>query len=122
MRKLKQAHEYYLTDTNYDEFKKLTIGEKLLLSYYTIIQRDDNYVTDKLVIDDICWEDELESLYNALKQFEIDEFILGDTSTALMNALNYFIDKGAKITGNETYRVKELFNSRIEEKGLVIKL
>ena len=114
-----------------EQWKSLSNGKKELVRKYNRIQCEKErefsiyeIITEKLFIEDITWENEYEDLYEAMKELEINEFIFADCSTACLRTLNFFINKGCKIKGNEIYKTEELFgqSERIDHQGIVIEL
>ena len=135
MKELERLSNYLqsLGDKWYEtkEWEKLSEGEKHLVRIYNGIQREKNneyspyeILTDKLFIENIFWENELEELYNSMKKMDIKEFIFANESTACLRTLNFFINKGCKITGNEVYKIEELCGKAQKKhiEGLIITL
>lgn len=98
---------------------ELTPGEfKVAQAYH---QTKTEMDSDKIVIGGILWEKDYQSFLDALKNFEVNEFILNDTSTALMGTLQLLLENGYEVAGVESVK-KETFFGDEEIKGLLIKL
>lgn len=82
------------------------------------------YPNNKLFIEEIVWEKEFEDFYKSLKEFNIDKIIFASGWSNSLSLVNFLIDKGAKVTGNEVYKIESNYSETKKEyyKGLVIEL
>ena len=94
-------------------------GEGIVISAYIRTQKTKG--SDVLVLHKNLWPQEYGEVVEALKENEINEFILKDTSTGLMGTLQYLVENGATIADTKTFTEDKFFNDE-PEKGLLIKL
>lgn len=83
------------------------------------------YVTDYLVIEDIWARLRDDSVKVALTEYEVNEFVLADRSTALMRELIYILNSGYTIKGSIVYARYEIVEgfgdmAIVEDTGLLI--
>lgn len=98
---------------------KINNGEMKVLTAYNYSTKSTD--SEILVFNRLIWESEYEDLLQSLKDYQIDEFIISDTSTGLMSILQFFLKNGYKIEGAKGYLNKDTFIPA-EEPGLHIKL
>lgn len=133
MKELERLYEEMIINKNEEEWKTLNEGEKNIFSQYrnNRYQRqsqkeysDYTIETEKLYITDVIWENELEEAYEFLKRNEIKEIIFASSWSSAMEVLNYLIDKGCKVIGNEVYKIDYNWDGEIrkENKGLLIEI
>lgn len=94
------------------------IGEKIFsrAESYTNNYLDSEYI----VIQDIIWEDEMQSFLDELRKREIDKIVIANTSTALMDFIHFLLTEGCSIEGVKTVRDKDgLYEV---DKGLLVKV
>ena len=98
---------------------KIKSGEGKILKAY--IETQSSTDSDILVVNDFLFKNEFNSAYKALKDNRVEEFILNDRSSGLMQTLQYLLKKGCEIKGSLSYVKFVNVVGRIEE-GLLIKL
>ena len=94
-------------------------GQRIILQSYMLSQR--NYETDLLVLENVIWNQNYESLLQELRTMEIEKVIIANTSTELMDVLHYLLSNGCKIEGAIEVNYKEervIFEET--KKGLVV--
>ena len=116
-----------------EEWKKMNKGEKNIFSQY----RQNRYAkqsmneyccysieTDKLYITEVIWDSEFEEVYNFLKKAGVKQIIFASSWSGALEVLNFLIDKGCKVVGNETYKIEYNWDNtqKTEKKGLLIEI
>lgn len=107
-----------IQDVTENKFKVSNGEMKILIAYNYSTKSTDSEI---IVFNRLIWESEYEELLQSLKDYQINEFIISDTSTGLMSMLQFFLKNGYKIEGPKQYLNKDTLVPS-EEHGLHIKL
>lgn len=120
MEELKKLYEEIRE--NEEKFKKLSVGEKILVRLYGEVAQKNRFnerITDLLVIGrDVIWDYEYDSFLYALNHFKINEFVFASTWSSSIEFLAYLIENGYRVDKTIVYEMSE-FNSNVtKSKGI----
>lgn len=96
----------------------LTEAQWRVLNEYDYYNKE--YDSDLLILESILWEKNYEGALRYMKEAGIEEIIILNTSTELMELLHFFLSNGCEMVGPITFLAKDEWSAT--KKGLKIKL
>lgn len=74
---------------------EINAAQRYILHAYRSTRQDD--LVDTIILDDIVWEKNYEDLIAYLREVEIGQIIITNTSTELMELLHFLIKNGCEL-------------------------
>lgn len=101
-----------------EDKSKTNAGELAVLMAYNYTKQYTD--SDEIVFRRIIWEKEFDEFIQALNDYRIEEFIINERSTGLMELLQYLLTNGYKVEGVKSYINLDSFEGE-KLTGLLIK-
>lgn len=104
-----------------EKFKQLDNGMKNLLHTY-YCSKNANNIAGMLIINDIIWDNELESFVKGLKENDVKELVFASTWSSAIQVLMYLIENGYQVAGTIEYYKDEFLGKTEIRKGIKLVL
>lgn len=105
------------------DLEKQNLNEAQVIILRQYLNTKKYFDTNKIVIDDIIWEQNYQDFVDYLRETGIKEFIIIEASSGLIKLLSFLLSNGFEIkNGIKVERKNKEFSFEVAECGLLIEV